>query len=82
MDIKKIAREVYKTVDKNYPIPNQLYVLMMQSITNTLREQLKEETIEINKETDRIIKESKSCTEERIIGLAYERVLLNLGLRN
>lgn len=82
MDIKKIAREVYKTVDKNYPIPNQLYVLMMQSITNTLREQLKEETDNINKETDRIIKESKSCTEERIIGLAYERVLLNLGLRN
>jgi hypothetical protein len=29
-----------------------------------------------------MIKESNTCTEERIVGLTYEKVLLNLGLRN
>ena len=82
MDVKKIAHEVYKTVDKNYPIPNQLYALIMQSITNTLKEQFKQETAVINIKTDRMIKESNTCTEERIVGLTYEKVLLNLGLRN
>ena len=82
MDVKKIATEVYKTVDQTYPIPRFFNELMVQAILKTLKEQLVEETKEINLETNRMIKESKSCTQEKIIGLAYDRLLLNLGLRN
>lgn len=82
MDIKKIANAVYRTVDSNYPIPRFFSDSIKQDITDTLKEQFVEETKEINLETDRMIKESNTCTQEKIIGLAYDKVLLNLGLRN
>lgn len=82
MDVKKIATEVYNSVDQTYPIPRFFSDLIKQAITETLNEQLVDETKEINLETDRMIKESNTCTQEKIIGLAYDRVLLNLGLRN
>lgn len=55
---------------------------MVQAITEKLNEQLIEETKEINEHTDNMLKNSKDCTPEKIIALTYERVLLNLGLRN
>lgn len=82
MDINKISNAVYSTVDSNYPIPRFFSDSIKQAIVETLKVQLVEETKDINLETDRMIKESNTCTEERIVGLTYEKVLLNLGLRN
>ena len=82
MDIKKIANAVYSTVDSNYPIPRFFADSIKQAISVTLKEQLAEETKEINLKTDRMIRESSTCTQEKIIGLSYDKVLLNLGLRN
>lgn len=82
MDVKKIATEVYKSVDQTYPLPRFFSDLIVQEITKKLKEQLIEETKEINEQTDIMLKSSKDCTPEKIIALTYDRVLLNLGLRN
>lgn len=82
MDINKIATEVYNSVYQTYPIPRFFSDLMVQAITEKLKEQLKEGTKEINEQTDNMLKNSKDCTPEKIIALTYEKVLLNLGLRN
>lgn len=82
MDINKIATEVYKTVDQTYPIPRFFNDLMVQAINEKLKEQLKEATKEINEQTDNMLINSNDCTPEKIIALTYDRVLLNLGLRN
>lgn len=82
MDVKKIATEIYKSVDQTYSIPRFFNDLMVQAITEKLKEQLIEVTKEINEQTDNMLKNSKDCTPEKIIALTYDRVLLNLGLRN
>lgn len=82
MDINKIAAEVYKSVDQTYPIPRFFSDIMVQAITEKLKEQLIDAAKDINDQTDKMLHEAKDCTPEKIIALTYERVLLNLGLRN
>lgn len=82
MDVNKIANEIYKTVDDNYPIPRFFSDSIRKEIEKKLYEQLIIEAKEQNELTDKMIRESESCTQERTIALAFERMLLNLGLRN